>query len=65
MFSVNVPTAKAYTLEVTDLTGRVVKREVIKGSSQAQLDLSGNAQGIYMLKITAQGAIAVQKLIIE
>ena len=65
VFSVNVPTAKAYTLEVTDLTGRVVKREVIKGSSQAQLDLSGNAQGVYMLKITAEGAIAVQKLIIE
>ena len=63
VFSVNVPTAKAYTLEVSDLTGRVIKTETVKGN--AKLDLSGNAQGVYMLKITSEGATAVQKLIIE
>ena len=65
VFSVNVPTAKAYTLEVTDLTGRVIRKESIKGSNLAQLDLSGNAKGVYMLKITSEGAAAIQKLIIE
>ena len=63
VFSVNVPTAKAYTLEVSDLTGRVIKTETVKGN--AKLDLSGNAQGVYMLKITSEGSTAVQKLIIE
>ena len=65
LFSIAVPTAKAYTLEVTDLTGRVVKTEVISNSNAAQLDLRGQAQGVYMLKITSEGASAMQKLILE
>ncbi len=63
VFMVTVPTAKSYTLEVSDLTGRMIKTEVVKGN--AQLDLSGNAKGIYMLKIASEGASAVQKLIVE
>src|SRR5688572_21089475 len=63
VFSVSVPTARAYTLEVSDLTGRVIKTETVKGN--AQLDLSNNAKGVYMLKIASEGASAVQKLIIQ
>ncbi len=65
VFSVSVPTTKVYTLEVTDLTGRVVKKEVIRNNNTAQLDLKGQAQGVYMLKITSEGATAIQKLIVE
>ncbi len=64
-FMVTVPTAKTYTLEVSDLTGRVISREVIRNSNAAKLDLKGQAQGVYMLKITSEGNAAVQKLIVE
>ena len=64
-FTVSVPASRTYTLEVTDLTGRVVKKEVIRNSNTAKLDLKGQAQGVYMLKITSEGAAAVQKLIVE
>ena len=63
-FSVSVPTAKAFTLEVTDLTGRVIAKEVIRNSN-TKVDLKGQAKGVYLLKITSEGASAVQKLIVE
>ncbi len=63
VFSVSVPSAKTYTLEVTDLTGRVIRTENVKGNTQ--LDLSGNAKGVYMLKITSEGISGIQKLIVQ
>ncbi len=63
VFSVNMPTAKPYTMEVTDLTGRIIKTATAKGDSQ--IDMSNHAKGVYMLKITSNGASAVQKLIVQ
>lgn len=64
-FTVSVPAAKNYSLEITDLTGRVLKKEVIRDSNRAKLNLKGQAQGVYLLKITSEGASAVHKLIVE
>ena len=63
VFSVSVPGSKAYALEVTDLTGKVIKAETVKG--KAHLDLSTNAKGVYLLKITSEGNTAIQKLIVQ
>ncbi len=64
MFTVSLPKGKTFEMEVTDLTGKVVMKQVVKGNA-AQLDLKGQAQGVYMLKITSEGNTAVQKLIIQ
>jgi hypothetical protein len=63
VFAISMPTSKAYSLEVTDLTGKVIKTMEAKGNTQ--LNLKGNAQGVYMLKITSEGNTAIQKLIIQ
>ena len=64
-FSVSVGDTKAYELEVTDLTGKVILKQSVKDSNLSQLDLSGNAQGVYLLKITSKEASAIQKIVIQ
>ncbi len=64
MFTVSLPKGKAFEMEVTDLTGKVIMKQTVKGNA-AQLDLKGQAQGVYMLKIASEGNTAVQKLIIQ
>ncbi len=63
-FSVSLPKGKAFEMEVTDLTGKVVMKQTVK-SNATQLNLKETAKGVYMLKIVSEGKTAVQKLIIQ
>jgi hypothetical protein len=63
-FNVSLPAGKAYELEVVDLTGRVLKKQSVKGGN-SELDMQGASQGIYLLKVKGQNGTAVRKLIIE
>ncbi|MBK0404885.1 right-handed parallel beta-helix repeat-containing protein [Adhaeribacter sp. BT258] len=67
LFNLKVPASLgSYSVEVTDLAGRVVKREVVTNhSGTQQLNLSGTAKGIYVLKIASEGNVATRKLIVE
>ena len=67
LFNLKVPAStRNYTVEVTDLTGKVVKQQfVANNTGAAQLNLSGAAKGIYILKITFEGNVATRKLIVE
>ena len=62
-FNVNLPSGKAYALEVTDLTGKVIKRQ--QAISDTQLNLEGTSKGIYLLKVSGENGSAVRKLIVE
>ena len=64
-FKVSLPKDQTYQLEVTDLTGKVISKQVIRNSNTAQLNLQEQAKGVYLLKITSEGNSAVQKLIVE
>ena len=67
LFNLKVPAStKNYTVEVMDLTGKVVKQQVVKNNSGAeQLNLNNAAKGIYILKIASEGNVATRKLIVE
>jgi hypothetical protein len=62
-FNVSLPAGKAYSLEVTDLTGKVICTQ--KANGNTQLKLENPAKGIYLLKVTSEGATTVKKLIVE
>jgi hypothetical protein len=62
-FNVSLPAGKAYNLEVTDLTGKVIRAQ--KANGNTQLKLENTAKGIYLLKVTSEGATTVKKLIVE
>ncbi|MBK0401889.1 T9SS type A sorting domain-containing protein [Adhaeribacter sp. BT258] len=64
IFNIELPKGKAYELEVTDLTGKVLKKLNAKGGSN-QLNLEGKATGIYLLKVSGDNGSAVRKLIVE
>jgi hypothetical protein len=63
LFQVSLPAGKAYSLEVTDLTGKTIHRQTATGN--AQLKLENQAKGIYLLKIIGEGNTSVRKLIVE
>jgi hypothetical protein len=67
LFNLKVPAStRNYSVEVTDLTGKVVKQQKVNNNSGAeQLSLNGAAKGIYILKIASEGNVATRKLIIE
>ena len=63
MFKVSLPAGKAFTLEVTDLTGKVLQRQKTVG--ETELKLENQAKGIYLLKVSGENGSAVRKLIVE
>jgi PKD repeat protein len=62
-FTVSLPEGKAHNLEITDLTGKVILKQNATGDAQLKLD--NQAKGIYLLKVTSEGATSVRKLIVE
>lgn len=67
IFNVHFATGKAYELEVTDLAGRSLKKLAVteNKSTPAQLNLTGVAKGIYLLKLSSNNSSTVRKLIVE
>ncbi|MBK0401882.1 T9SS type A sorting domain-containing protein [Adhaeribacter sp. BT258] len=64
IFNVELPESKTYELIVSDLAGKVMIKQVVKGG-RSQLKLEGTAKGIYLVKVTSEKGTAVRKLIIE
>ncbi|WP_191907006.1 T9SS type A sorting domain-containing protein [Adhaeribacter soli] len=64
IFNVSLAQGKAFEAEVTDLTGRVILKQAAK-TNATQLNLSQAAKGVYLLKVSSEGAIAVKKIILE
>jgi hypothetical protein len=64
LFQVILPEGKAYQFTVTDLSGRVVKKQVAIGGTN-QLNLEGTAKGIYLLHVSSANGQVVRKLMVE
>ncbi len=62
-FKVNLPANETYLLEICDLTGKVIQRQKATGNTQVKLE--SKAKGIYLLKVSNDGATAVRKLVVE
>ncbi len=65
---VNIKLDKTYNdvdIKIVDLTGRIVKRELVKGEGEKIIDLTNLAKGIYLTKMNFNGKDLVSKLIIE
>ena len=52
-------------IEITSLSGQVVKSETIENTNNASLDVSTLKSGVYILKLTADNRVGIKKLIIE
>jgi Secretion system C-terminal sorting domain/CARDB len=60
--------ARAYSLVVTDLSGRTVAKQHLNstGHAETEMDLTKLARGVYVLKVTdADGNLSVRKLNLE
>jgi parallel beta-helix repeat protein len=64
LFHLTLPEGNACDLTISDLSGKVIRTQKASAENN-QLDLSGTAKGIYLLKITNSEGSAVRKLIIE
>lgn len=49
---------------VSDMLGRVVLEKTIQSGKPAELDLSGNAPGLYLVQLKTEGKIRNQKLLL-
>jgi len=61
--NINLAENKASDLEITDMTGRVLKTEFINSSSV--INISGLHDGVYFAKLNQDGNIYIQKLVIN
>jgi hypothetical protein len=64
VFTVSVPAGKTFELTITDLTGKVVKRQTTE-AELTQVQLQNIAKGVYLLQIVSEGKTAMHKLVIE
>jgi hypothetical protein len=66
-FRTSIP-VKDVQLVVTDLTGRVLSQQSYDGSStqvRAEVDLTGQARGVYFVEVRANGEKLVKKLVVQ
>lgn len=63
IFQINA-TGTGFTLEVTDLTGKVILRENVKGNA-TQLNLGNQPKGLYLVKVISAGKTGFRKLMVE
>lgn len=64
IFQVELPLGNTYELTVTDLSGRIIKKQTATGGLQ-KLKLNQASKGVYLLHIKGQIGAATRKLIVE
>lgn len=65
-FIISFPSgAPQQDIEVTDLWGRSVFRKTGNTSSSVEVDLSGEAKGIYLVKVTSGGQQYIQQVVVQ
>ncbi len=67
IFELRLRDGKAFTYEIISVCGEIVKRESLKMSSGApvQLNLAGHSSGIYFLKVTSDSYTAFGKIMLQ
>ena len=68
-FRYSLPSNQSVKLRITDLTGKVVERQVLSASegwNQLEIDLATEAPGVYFATLrTEVGLVTVKKLLKE
>ncbi|MBK0403310.1 T9SS type A sorting domain-containing protein [Adhaeribacter sp. BT258] len=64
LFNLAFPENQVYELVVTDLAGKVIRKQVATGGAN-QLNLQGTAKGVYLLQLLSEGKTATRKLVIQ
>ncbi len=64
LVNLTLPESQVYEITVADITGKVILNQKVN-ETKAQLNLNPASKGIYLLKISSQGATTIRKLIIE
>ena len=63
-FTISCPLTGNYHFELTDITGRILKTDVVKDAEK--IDVSNFTKGIYLIRLTdSKGNSSVQKLLIQ
>lgn len=60
--------ANDVVIEITDVQGRVVytsNESVVNAGSTKQIDLSGEANGLYLIRVTTTNAVSTQRVILQ
>lgn len=60
--NVEIANANNATVQITDITGKVVMEQQVENTSNARINTSELNTGIYIMKINAEGKIFTQKL---
>jgi hypothetical protein len=60
IFNISYPVDDAISIEVYDLTGKILKQQ-----TGLQIDLSGYAKGVYFAKLRVNGLQTVKKLVLR
>jgi len=63
-FVINVDKLSDYTLEITDVTGKIILKDNVTTSSKT-VDLKDFAKGVYFVKLTIDGEEVKERIIIE
>ena len=53
MFTLNLPTTEEAQILISNVSGQVVYRNAVSGTQKVSIDLSNNAQGIYMIQVVS------------
>lgn len=64
MFWIDNPKGNELRYEVLDITGKLIRSEVISNGNYP-VDLSGHAAGVYFVRIEEEGIINTQKIILK
>ena len=64
--NIDLPLAEQVKLEISDLTGRVIERRTVaEATQQVVVDLSRYVNGIYLLKVDADGSVYNSKIVVK
>lgn len=64
LFTVITPSAERATIEVVNLQGKVIFKNLLASSNQL-IDLRENAKGVYFVNITTANGVEVRKIVIQ
>ena len=53
MFTLNLPTTEEAQILISNVSGQVVYRNNVSGTQKVSIDMSGKAQGIYMIQVVS------------
>jgi hypothetical protein len=61
----NLPEPRTVTIDVFNISGRLVQSSIVNRQSSIRLDLRSVPAGVYLVRVTSEGVTATQKLVVQ